>query len=150
MNFRGNIGVGFPHGINQFGTTLPETSAETRSEIDGGDFDDDPFRGHMLQHPQNAQVDRFIPSGEGEANAAVTTYGHLDLSGMNSTATPADDFVSGIMMRGGSSDGNWNTAAGGDNYHFRWSLINAKFQDCLLYTSPSPRDRTRSRMPSSA
>ena len=26
--------------------------------------------------------------------------------------------------------------------------INAK--DCLLYTSPSPRDRTRSRMPSSA
>ena len=24
------------------------------------------------------------------------------------------------------------------------------FHDCLLYTSPSPRDRTRSRMPSSA
>ena len=26
----------------------------------------------------------------------------------------------------------------------------AKYDDCLLYTSPSPRDRTRSRMPSSA
>ena len=26
----------------------------------------------------------------------------------------------------------------------------SKFTDCLLYTSPSPRDRTRSRMPSSA
>ena len=26
----------------------------------------------------------------------------------------------------------------------------AEFIDCLLYTSPSPRDRTRSRMPSSA
>ena len=25
-----------------------------------------------------------------------------------------------------------------------------KFRPCLLYTSPSPRDRTRSRMPSSA
>ena len=25
-----------------------------------------------------------------------------------------------------------------------------KLQTCLLYTSPSPRDRTRSRMPSSA
>ena len=25
-----------------------------------------------------------------------------------------------------------------------------KFISCLLYTSPSPRDRTRSRMPSSA
>ena len=27
---------------------------------------------------------------------------------------------------------------------------NAQFEICLLYTSPSPRDRTRSRMPSSA
>ena len=26
----------------------------------------------------------------------------------------------------------------------------AYYNDCLLYTSPSPRDRTRSRMPSSA
>ena len=29
-------------------------------------------------------------------------------------------------------------------------LIILLFLDCLLYTSPSPRDRTRSRMPSSA
>src|SRR5665811_2489905 len=28
-------------------------------------------------------------------------------------------------------------------------LIRAYHEDCLLYTSPSPRDRTRSRMPSS-
>ena len=26
----------------------------------------------------------------------------------------------------------------------------ADYKNCLLYTSPSPRDRTRSRMPSSA
>ena len=30
------------------------------------------------------------------------------------------------------------------------SGISIKFGGCLLYTSPSPRDRTRSRMPSSA
>ena len=29
-------------------------------------------------------------------------------------------------------------------------LMVAEFKSCLLYTSPSPRDRTRSRMPSSA
>ena len=29
-------------------------------------------------------------------------------------------------------------------------IAQAHFGDCLLYTSPSPRDRTRSRMPSSA
>ena len=28
--------------------------------------------------------------------------------------------------------------------------LNEDIEDCLLYTSPSPRDRTRSRMPSSA
>ena len=32
-------------------------------------------------------------------------------------------------------------------YTFAWM---AMFASCLLYTSPSPRDRTRSRMPSSA
>ena len=31
------------------------------------------------------------------------------------------------------------------NIHFKEQI-----RDCLLYTSPSPRDRTRSRMPSSA
>ena len=56
-------------------------------------------------------------------------------------------------------------SAGGDKYMIRrgikpnlfeiWkngAMINqdASVRDCLLYTSPSPRDRTRSRMPSSA
>ena len=31
-----------------------------------------------------------------------------------------------------------------------WWSVNAISKNCLLYTSPSPRDRTRSRMPSSA
>ena len=56
---------------------------------------------------------------------------------------------------------------GNDIINPNWSVANAQggqtvnrmnsttsltyeFNDCLLYTSPSPRDRTRSRMPSSA
>ena len=34
--------------------------------------------------------------------------------------------------------------------HLNIKLTRAKLESCLLYTSPSPRDRTRSRMPSSA
>ena len=34
--------------------------------------------------------------------------------------------------------------------HFEAELIDMDSNGCLLYTSPSPRDRTRSRMPSSA
>ena len=31
-----------------------------------------------------------------------------------------------------------------------WEVIQAEARDCLLYTSPSPRDLSTSRMPSSA
>ena len=34
--------------------------------------------------------------------------------------------------------------------HLGYKAVTSNLSDCLLYTSPSPRDRTRSRMPSSA
>jgi len=37
---------------------------------------------------------------------------------------------------------------GGPRIEDKFELVLSR--DCLLYTSPSPRDRTRSRMPSSA
>ena len=33
---------------------------------------------------------------------------------------------------------------------FEYQFISVEPHDCLLYTSPSPRDRQKSRMPSSA
>ena len=36
-----------------------------------------------------------------------------------------------------------------DHTFFEEAVVDL-YKDCLLYTSPSPRDRTRSRMPSSA
>ena len=44
-------------------------------------------------------------------------------------------------------DFTFRVPAGWDEYKTR--LVD-QFPNCLLYTSPSPRDRTRSRMPSSA
>ena len=38
----------------------------------------------------------------------------------------------------------------GATYTIDWGDGNIETYTCLLYTSPSPRDRTRSRMPSSA
>ena len=34
--------------------------------------------------------------------------------------------------------------------HFIGRMVNERMNICLLYTSPSPRDRQKSRMPSSA
>ena len=41
----------------------------------------------------------------------------------------------------------WNESNGAD---YLDKLTDCGIKSCLLYTSPSPRDRTRSRMPSSA
>ena len=55
----------------------------------------------------------------------------------------------GIITTGDVSSFQSLTAAGnGDREMF--DRRTGSFSICLLYTSPSPRDRTRSRMPSSA
>ena len=53
------------------------------------------------------------------------------------------------------SDRHGSGGAGGatarqDRAGRQGGFAHARNHDCLLYTSPSPRDRTRSRMPSSA
>ena len=50
--------------------------------------------------------------------------------------------------RRGSSDGMSEADLRAENARLRRELAEAKI--CLLYTSPSPRDRQKSRMPSSA
>ena len=51
-------------------------------------------------------------------------------------------------LQTGIAPSGWRDAAHWE-YDFR-DIPNGEAMDCLLYTSPSPRDRTRSRMPSSA
>ena len=46
----------------------------------------------------------------------------------------------------GGDNGNWKNLEVKNNFNFE-KIMN---YDCLLYTSPSPRDRQKSRMPSSA
>ena len=45
---------------------------------------------------------------------------------------------------------NGTVTATGNNFDIAANSLAAGIYTCLLYTSPSPRDRTRSRMPSSA
>ena len=35
-------------------------------------------------------------------------------------------------------------------YHLKLNIVSDELKSCLLYTSPSPRDKRQSRMPSSA
>ena len=73
---------------------------------------------------------------------------------MDKKAIPMDGPVSGGCHR--AATGNIAIFVGGERNSFEkilpvLSIMGRKIlHTCLLYTSPSPRDRTRSRMPSSA
>ena len=64
-------------------------------------------------------------------------------------------FLSGLF---GKKNGLYETYHENGQLQFRGIYVAGKpdgpfesyYENCLLYTSPSPRDRTRSRMPSSA
>ena len=58
-------------------------------------------------------------------------------------------FTVGTNYTDYSFDANDDFEATGMGSHFEIGYTK-KIGNCLLYTSPSPRDRTRSRMPSSA
>ena len=63
---------------------------------------------------------------------------------VNSAVTKDGDFVIGLTYH---SERQYYSASAIEIDGVR---DNSKLCSCLLYTSPSPRDRTRSRMPSSA
>ena len=67
-----------------------------------------------------------------------------------------EEVMTGMLGAGGWSDGKltYHTEVGGQLTKYCGDEKAMELMDqvihCLLYTSPSPRDRTRSRMPSSA
>ena len=99
-------------------------------------------------------------AGWGDVNAAAGS-GVSDLWGMPKARGPPPGLTaskSSNQLVGGAANNNNNNSNGwGSLGSPRWpSSMGANSQNswmgspCLLYTSPSPRDRTRSRMPSSA
>ena len=81
-------------------------------------------------------------------------------SGLRSVADPAISWIDSVTNRGGNPSSVEAQLAQvtkerdellAENAQLKSQMDSvAKLQDCLLYTSPSPRDRTRYRMPSSA
>ena len=73
---------------------------------------------------------------EGIVKVGFTSSGSRDFSAGNGFGPQWQYAGSEVAMGVPANSNNW--------YRIRYQTI------CLLYTSPSPRDRTRSRMPSSA
>ena len=117
----------------------------------------------------NIELINWVSELLGSFGIRSTILRNEDGSRANLFATSSDTLEPGIMLSGHTdvvpTDGqNWHTnpfelkQSGGklfgrgtaDMKGFCASAIRIMCEACLLYTSPSPRDRTRSRMPSSA
>ena len=104
---------------------------------------------------KSGQIDRrkFITS---VLATGLTVPAALSLAGRAEAATPKKGGLFRLGMRHGSTTDNLDpgTAENGMATHtnYCWSnhLTEVGSNGCLLYTSPSPRDMRRSRMPSSA
>ena len=73
--------------------------------------------------------------------------GYAELSPDEAQALMKSEHVYVIDIR---DDNSFSTAHISDAVQLGQTSIGPFLETCLLYTSPSPRDRTRSRMPSSA
>ena len=120
-------------------------------------------------------LNRTEQESRGEINSQAT---RLELApnlafNMMATISPNGNWLAYVSTETGNNEvyvrpwpdtesGKWQVSIGGGtaplwskttneifyyNARQQWSV---SYEDCLLYTSPSPRDRTRSRMPSSA
>ena len=101
--------------------------------------------GHTIQNDGTDLTDRDNLNFTGGLTAtddSVNDQSDISISdGGVDTDQLADDAVTNAKMAVNSVDSDQYVDASIDHIHLG---------TCLLYTSPSPRDRTRSRMPSSA
>ena len=104
---------------------------------------------------------KLVQANLDSINAARAAADQPDLSSNESTTTALDDSPAGTGLisnvAAGSADLTASNAAqfpplnkGTQSFFDAIKASQAANNACLLYTSPSPRDRTRSRMPSSA
>ena len=89
-----------------------------------------------------ASVFNAVTAGGGGAGGSPNGGGS---AGSNGGCGGGASYYTGGASPGGSSGGSGYTS-GGDSVYQSGSYLSP----CLLYTSPSPRDRQKSRMPSSA
>ena len=105
---------------------------------------------------QNIEINDYIPAGfirEGNSNGANT----FAWSGAGDPETTSTTTITELIQPGASASVTIQLrviAAGNEaaDYINRAEILSARDDnnDCLLYTSPSPRDQRGSRMPSSA
>ena len=100
---------------------------------------------HSLKLRAIFELTDKIPA-ENQMNKWIGESRTIEIKEFNSTANTIQNNKSNIL----NFFNNRSTNASAESFNSKIKLFRANLRGCLLYTSPSPRDRTRSRMPSSA
>ena len=90
-----------------------------------------------LKYGQNIKVSYYAQHQLETLEENDTVYESIEKFALGMTETQIRTYLGGFLFSGEEIEKKVKVLSGGE-------------KACLLYTSPSPRDRTRSRMPSSA
>ena len=92
-------------------------------------------------------IRKYKPTTAGRRNASVSDFAELTPG-----AKPEKSLLRPLHKKGGrNNQGKITARHRGGGHKRRYRIIDfRRNKDCLLYTSPSPRDLSTSRMPSSA
>ena len=129
---------------------VASATAQGQQVLATADRQEDPLQNVHFQ--QSASRPLGSSAQEGGATSASLAPIHRDLSNQDSGSEEALDMVgtatTASQLRG--DDPTHTIALQMQRSRQVLQTMVADPDSCLLYTSPSPRDRTRSRMPSSA
>jgi len=136
--------------------TNPETatSPETYPKFSATDLATYKSKGFLIQRTLFSPDEIEIMKREAERDlAGASILNKADRAGnpvnLAMWDRPQDD-IYGMFSRNERVVKNVETLLGAEVYLYSAKMIMKNARDCLLYTSPSPRDLSTSRMPSSA
>ena len=110
----------------------------------------------VILDAQNANNGCFSFKTHADERLSISSTGRVEIKSDNGndalTITPTASASTSLILKTWPDNTNGRHWAIRNRYnqHGRLEFMRGTSNSCLLYTSPSPRDRTRSRMPSSA
>ena len=145
MGDMGSLGIGNSAGaagLPAFDSVIPTAGEEVWDDVDTDD-------NGIVTHSKVNSID-YIGSFGGFGVSAAYVNDGSGSSSDGSMVITYDGLMDGLQL--GYGQGEDSVDLDLETFFVKYTVggITAAFQSCLLYTSPSPRDRTRSRMPSSA
>ena len=137
----------FRHSVNYEGEYLFRTlfSAPTEEDLDYG-----PVPSAVFTHPEIASVGKTELELQAEGIDYVAGINPYRKSAMGSARLSDHGFVKVLVSKNDKKILGAHIIGDEASNMIHLFIAFIKLGGCLLYTSPSPRDRTRSRMPSSA